>query len=94
MAKPIYDIVEAACEVCEGWEFAHETVEAPHVRRCTNCANAIPLYENMAGQGFRSREPHHFHTNRVDNKTAIYGELCAECFEFVPEFNPLETAPV
>jgi hypothetical protein len=71
--RPILiDEKDGACNIC-----------ASHQQgKCDECGKAIPVYENMSGNGFQSPLPSHFHlemVSGVQGRRAKFAELCLAC---------------
>jgi len=88
MTRPVLiDERDGACEICAKWRDKPAPSEhdkpASTLRRCNECDNDIPQYLNMAGSGFQSPGPHHYHLRGVlgiNGRESIFSELCVECY--------------
>jgi hypothetical protein len=51
---------------------------------CDKCKKKIPEYENMAGNGYQSVTPTHFHITSLEGITgrrSKHAELCVTCYQ-------------
>lgn len=74
MPRPVLiDPADGPCEICAG--------HRPGV--CARCGERVGVYENMAGSGFQSPAPDHWHLRPVEGvsgRQAVYAEVCLECY--------------
>lgn len=74
MRPVLIDERDGPCELC-----------ASRKRQfCAECGIAIPVYENMGGNGFQSVMPDHFHLRPIEGlsgREAKFKELCLACYQ-------------
>ena len=72
--RPILiDQADGACELCA----VHKS------GTCDHCGEKIISGEWMAGNGYQSPKPHHFHIKPVlglQGREAVFSELCLGCY--------------
>jgi len=91
MARPVLiDPADGPCEICA----------ARGPGRCDSCDAPVGEFEHMAGRGFQSPVPDHWHLRPVEGiagRQAVYAELCLACYRkaFAAKYpgHPLPPAP-